>query len=367
MGSTTEHSAFHITRNPHNTLLVPGGTSGGSAAAVAASEAVVALGSDTGGSIRQPAAFCGVVGMKPTYGRVSRYGLVAYASSFDQIGPLARDVSDAALLLSVIAGRDPMDSTAAAVNVPNYCDALNLDGQLRIGVPFDYLGAGLDSEIRSAIEQAIKLCQTAGHSIVPITLSQNSYALSAYYVLVCSEASSNLARYDGVRYGYRATNYEELRDMYTKTRTEGFGEEVRRRILLGTYCLSAGYYDAYYTKAAKARAVIGTEFRSAFEKCDVVMHPVTPTPPFEIGSKIVDPMSMYLADIYTVIANLAGVPAISIPCGRTKTGLPIGVQLAANVFEESKLLAAALELERLLSNAGMWRRSSKQSEQRNVE
>lgn len=355
MGSTTESSAIKITHNPWHHDYVPGGTSGGSAAAVAANETILAVGSDTGGSIRQPAAFCGVVGLKPTYGRVSRYGLIAYASSLDQIGVLTRDVRDAALLLGVIAGYDPMDSTSLSVEVPDYLGAIDSEKRLRFGVPEEYFGPGLDQEVRESVERAISLLQRDGHVIEPINLPHTEYSIPTYYVIACAEASSNLARYDGCKHGFRSERFDNLVDMTTKTRSQGFGPEVKRRIMLGTYALSAGYYDAYYLKAARARSLIALDFNSAFQSCDVILHPVAPTAAYKIGEKIDDPLAMYLGDIYSVIANLAGFPAISFPCGWTKNGLPIGVQLTANRLAESTLLAAAKCLETLVVETGAWR------------
>ena len=352
MGSSTENSAMHTTRNPHNLECVPGGTSGGSAAAVAANETILAVGSDTGGSIRQPASFCGVVGLKPTYGRVSRYGLVAHGSSLDQIGPLTKDVRDCALLLQVLAGHDPRDSTSIDAPVPDYLEEMD-DGQsLRIGAPEECFGAGLDDEVRTAVERAIDLFREQSHEVVPVHMPHTEYSVATYYIIVAAEASSNLARYDGVHYGFRAEGASNIIDLMSETRSQGFGPEVKRRIMLGTYALSAGYYDAYYLKASKVRRLIAQDFEAAFECCDVIAHPVAPTPAFKIGEKTNDPLAMYLGDIYSVIANLVGLPAISIPCGRTKDGLPVGVQLAARSLAEPQLLAAARRLESLLGDAG---------------
>lgn len=356
MGSTTEHSAFQLTRNPHHGEFVPGGTSGGSAAAVASDEAFLALGSDTGGSVRQPASFCGVVGLKPTYGRVSRYGLVAHASSFDQVGTLTKTVADAALLLGVVAGRDPCDATSAAAPVPDYSAALESVQKLRFGVPRAFLEEGVDPEVRRVMESATAQLAGAGHELVDIELPNSKFALAAYYVLVCSEASSNLARFDGVRYGYRTPQPEDLRAMYQGTRGAGFGIEVKRRIILGTYALSAGYYEAYYAKASRVRALIARDFAEAFRHCDLVVHPVSPVPPFRFGERLDDPLSMYLADIYTILANLAGLPAVSVPSGWSSEGLPIGLQLAAPAFQEDSLLAGALQLESLRAAGGAWSR-----------
>lgn len=335
MGSSNENSAYGPVRNPRDTSRVPGGSSGGSAAAVAAGTAVAALGSDTGGSIRQPASFCGVVGFMPTYGRVSRYGLIAFASSLDHIGPLTKTVKDAAIMLQEIAGRDALDSTSADVTVPNYEREI---GQpvtgLRLGVPKEYFGEGLEQEVRSAVEAAIQQLAQDGCEVVPISLPHTSYAIPAYYVIATAEASSNLARYDGVRYGYRSPKARTLSEMYRKTRDEGFGAEVKRRIMLGTYALSSGYYDAYYLKAQKVRTLLARDFESAFAKVDAIVTPTTPTAAFKLGEKTDDPLSMYLADIYTVVADLVGVPGISVPCGQTKSGLPIGLQILGKHFDE---------------------------------
>ncbi|NIA06731.1 MAG: Asp-tRNA(Asn)/Glu-tRNA(Gln) amidotransferase subunit GatA [Actinobacteria bacterium] len=342
MGTSTENSGFGPTRNPWNTETVPGGSSGGSAAVVAAELAYGALGSDTGGSIRQPAAFCSVVGLKPTYGRVSRYGLVAFGSSLDQIGPLTKDVSDAALLLRTIAEHDKRDSTSVNAEVPDYMAKLNepIKG-LKIGVPKEYFGPGLDDEVAEAIRKALDVYESAGAMIIEISIPRYKYALAAYYLVAPAEASSNLARYDGVRYGYRIKNPKDYVDMYSASRADGFGPEVKRRIMLGTYTLSAGYYDAYYLKALKVRTLIKEDFDKAFENVDCVAGPVTPTPAFKLGEKIDNPLSLYMADIYTVTANLAGVPAISIPCGFSAAGLPIGLQLTTKPFTEDLLLRIA--------------------------
>ena len=343
MGSSTEHSAFGPSRNPWNLHCVSGGSSGGSAAAVAAEECVAALGSDTGGSIRQPAAFCGVVGLKPTYGRVSRYGLVAFASSLDQVGPITKDVSDAALLLGVIAGHDPMDSTSADVPVPDYTKALRKKDlkKLTVGVPMEFFAEGLDPEVEQAVKAAIGELKNLGGTIKEIHLPRTDAAVAVYYVIATAEASSNLARYDGVKFGLRAKETKDLLDLYTKTRQEGFGPEVKRRIMLGTYALSSGYYDAYYGKAQAVRTLICQDFRTAFQDVDLIVTPVTPTPAFRLGEKCEDPLQMYLSDIYTISINLAGLPAISVPCGFSKAGLPIGVQLIGRPFEEETLLRAA--------------------------
>ncbi len=342
MGSSTENSVWFPTRNPWSLEHVPGGSSGGSASAVAAGVVAGALGSDTGGSIRQPASFCGITGLKPTYGRVSRYGLVAYGSSLDQIGPLTRDVADAALLLQVIAGRDPRDSTSVDEPVPDYVAGLDrpVDG-LRIGLAREYFGAGLDPEVRAAVEAAIAEFQAAGAEIVPVSLPHVKYAVACYYLVAVAEASSNLARYDGVHYGRRAERPQDYIDVYCSSRQEGFGAEVRRRIMLGTYALSSGYYDAYYLKALKVRTLIKRDFEEAFRLVDVVAGPTSPSPAWRLGEKLEDPLAMYLMDIYTVSANLAGIPGISVPCGFTQTGLPIGLQLMGPHFGEPRLLAAA--------------------------
>jgi aspartyl-tRNA(Asn)/glutamyl-tRNA(Gln) amidotransferase subunit A len=346
MGSSNENSAYGPVRNPRDKSRVPGGSSGGSAAAVAAGTAVATLGSDTGGSIRQPASFCGVVGLMPTYGRVSRYGLIAFASSLDHVGPLTRTVKDAAILLRVIAGRDPLDSTSADVPVPDYEAELAkpLSG-LKIGVPKEYFGEGLDAEVRAAVETGIAKLRSAGCEIVPISLPHTAYAIPTYYVIATAEASANLARFDGVRYGYRAKGARTLTEMYRKSRDEGFGPEVKRRIMLGTYALSSGYYDAYYLKAQRVRTLLTRDFEEAFQKVDAIITPTAPTPAFKIGEKSDDPLSMYLADIYTVTADLAGVPGISVPCGQTQSGLPIGLQVLGRHFDESTVLRVASSIE----------------------
>jgi aspartyl-tRNA(Asn)/glutamyl-tRNA(Gln) amidotransferase subunit A len=343
MGSSTENSAFGSSRNPWNLHCVPGGSSGGSAAAVAADECAAALGSDTGGSIRQPAAFCGVVGLKPTYGRVSRYGLVAFASSLDQIGPITKDVTDAAVLLGVIAGHDPLDSTSADVPVPDYLKALKKKDlkKLKVGVPVEFFAEGIDSEVEQSVRAAIEELKSLGGEIVEIRLPRTDAAVATYYVIATAEASSNLARFDGVKFGLRAKETRDLLDLYTKTRQEGFGPEVKRRIMLGTYALSAGYYDAYYGKAQAVRTLIRQDFDAAFKEVDLIVTPVTPTPAFKLGEKIEDPLQMYLSDIYTISVNLAGLPAISVPCGFSRAGLPIGLQLIGRAFEEDTLLRAA--------------------------
>lgn len=343
MGSSTENSAFGPSRNPWNLHYVPGGSSGGAAAAVAADECAAALGSDTGGSIRQPAAFCGVVGLKPTYGRVSRYGLVAFASSLDQIGPITKDVADAAFLLGAIAGHDPMDSTSANTSVPDYMKALKKKDlkKLKVGVPMEFFADGLDPEVDQAVRVAIEELKKLGGEIKEIQLPRTDAAVAVYYVIATAEASSNLARYDGVKFGLRAKETKDLLDLYMKTRQEGFGSEVKRRIMLGTYALSSGYYDAYYGKAQMVRTLIRQDFEAAFKEVDLIATPVTPTPAFKLGDKNEDPLQMYLSDIYTISINLAGLPAISLPCGFSKAGLPIGLQLIGRAFEEETMLRAA--------------------------
>jgi aspartyl-tRNA(Asn)/glutamyl-tRNA(Gln) amidotransferase subunit A len=342
MGSSNENSAFGTVKNPWDTARVPGGSSGGSAVAVAAGIVPAALGSDTGGSVRQPAALCGVIGLKPTYGRVSRYGLVAFGSSLDQIGVFSRTASDAAALLSVIAGRDPLDSTTADVPVPDYADEIEGDIKgMRLGVSRSLLGEGLSSDVRASIEAAIQAYRALGAEIVDIELPHAKYAIAVYYIIATAEASSNLARFDGVRYGFRAEDAPTLKEMYRRTRDEGFGAEVKRRIMLGTYVLSAGYYDAYYLKAQKVRTLLRQDFTRAFEVCDAVLTPTTPTPAFVFGEKVDDPLAMYLNDIFTVTANLAGVPGISVPCGLSSEGLPIGLQLMGPYWSEARLLQLA--------------------------
>ncbi|HKD81636.1 MAG TPA: Asp-tRNA(Asn)/Glu-tRNA(Gln) amidotransferase subunit GatA [Candidatus Angelobacter sp.] len=342
MGSSNENSAYGPVRNPHDKSRVPGGSSGGSAAAVAAGMAVATLGSDTGGSIRQPASFCGVVGLMPTYGRVSRYGLIAFASSLDHIGPLTKTVKDAAIILHVIAGRDPLDSTSADVPVPDYEAELSrpVTG-LKIGVPQEYFGEGLDAEVRAAVEGGIEKLRAAGCTILPISLPHTAYAIPTYYVIATAEASANLARFDGVRYGYRAKNPRTLAEMYRRSRDEAFGPEVKRRIMLGTYALSSGYYDAYYLKAQRVRTLLTRDFQAAFTKVDAIVTPTAPTPAFKLGEKADDPLAMYLADIYTVTADLAGVPGISVPCALSSSGLPIGLQVLGRHFDESTVLRVA--------------------------
>ena len=347
MGSSNENSAWKPVHNPRDLTRVPGGSSGGSAAAVAADMAVAALGSDTGGSIRQPASFCGVVGMVPTYGRVSRYGLIAFASSLDHIGPLAKTVKDAAMVLRTIAGRDPMDSTSADVPVPDYVAELEKPVHgLKLGVAKEYLGEGLDKEVRSAIEAAIQKLAKQGCEIVEVSLPHTKYAIPAYYIVATAEASSNLARFDGVRYGHRAKDARTLSEMYRRSRDQGFGAEVKRRIMLGTYALSAGYYDAYYLKAQRVRTLLTRDFEEAFKKVDAIVAPVSPTAAFKLGEKVDDPLAMYLADIYTVTADLAGIPGISVPCGETKEKLPIGLQILGRHFGESTIFRVAQACEK---------------------
>jgi aspartyl-tRNA(Asn)/glutamyl-tRNA(Gln) amidotransferase subunit A len=342
MGSSTENSAYQPTRNPWDLERIPGGSSGGSAAAVAACEAPLSLGTDTGGSIRQPASFCGLVGMKPSYGRVSRFGLIAFASSLDQIGPFAHEVADAALLLEVIAGHDPRDSTSVEKPVPPYSNTVHEPiNPLTIGVAREYFSAGLDAAVESAVREALKVYEGLGARVIDVSLPHSPYAIATYYLVATAEASSNLARYDGVHYGHRSSEYDNLIDMYCRSRGEGFGAEVKRRIMLGTYALSSGYKDAYYLKALKVRRLIRDDFDKAFAQCDVVIGPTAPTPAFKVGEKTDDPLSMYLADIYTISGNLAGLPGLSIPCGFTTSGLPIGLQILGAPFEEEKLLRVA--------------------------
>ena len=352
MGSSTENSAFGPVRNPVDESRVPGGSSGGSAVAVAAGMAHSALGSDTGGSIRQPASFCGIVGLKPTYGRVSRYGLVALSSSFDQIGPFANSVADAAHVLQVIAGHDPMDSTSAKIPVPDYSAAL--DGNvrnMRIGLPKEAFGKGLHPEVRASIDLAVDRLRSGGATIVEVGLPHSEYTISAYYILMTAEASSNLARYDGARYGYRSRSARELADVYVRSRTEGFGPEVKRRIMLGTYVLSAGYYDAYYRKAQKVRRLIQHDFLQAFTSVECILMPTSPTTAFGFGEKA-DPLEMYLSDVYTVSANLAGVPGLNVPCGTDSKGLPVGLQLIGKQFDEATILKVGDFLEKQLAGDG---------------
>ena len=348
MGSSTETSFFGPTRNPWNRERIPGGSSGGSAAAVAADECIGALGTDTGGSIRQPAACCGGVGLKPTYGRVSRYGLIAFASSLDQVGPMTKDVHDAAILMNDICGYDPLDSTSVDVPVPDYTTVLGREvSGMSVGIPKEYFGEGLDKEVEQAIKEAIKVLTGLKMEVKEVSLPHTDYAVAVYYLIAPAEASSNLARYDGVKYGYRTREETGLLEMYNRTRSEGFGTEVKRRIMLGTYALSAGYYDAYYKKASQVRTLIRSDFEKAFKLCDAIVTPTYPTSAFKIGEKVNDPLTMYLSDIFTIPANLAGIPGISLPCGFTSEGLPIGLQILSDSFQEEKLLqvAAAYEQE----------------------
>jgi aspartyl-tRNA(Asn)/glutamyl-tRNA(Gln) amidotransferase subunit A len=350
MGSSNENSAYGVVRNPAALDRVPGGSSGGSAAAVAAEMAAATLGTDTGGSIRQPASFCGVVGVLPTYGRVSRYGLIAFASSLDRIGPLARTVEDAATVLGVIAGHDPLDATSSEQPVPDYVAECQMPVEgLRVGVPAEYFAEGLDAGVKLAVEKAIHSLRAQGCLIIPVSLPHTRYAVPTYYVLATAEASANLERFDGVRYGYRAPGAKALSEMYRKTRDCGFGREVKRRILLGTYVLSAGYYDAYYRKAQQVRRVLADDFLKAFETVDVIVTPTAPTPAFRIGEKTDDPVSMYLADIYTVTASLAGICGVSVPCGVSSDGLPIGAQVLGPHFGEGTVFRAARGIERGLA------------------
>ncbi len=346
MGSSNENSGYWPVRNPRDLTRVPGGSSGGSAAAVASSMAVAALGSDTGGSIRQPASLCGVVGLMATYGRVSRYGLIAFASSLDHIGPLTKTVEDAAILLQHMAGRDPLDSTTANLPVPDYLSDIGKPVRgLRIGVPKEYFGEGLDAEVRAAVEGAINRLAELGCEPLPISLPHTTYSIPTYYLIATAEASSNLARYDGARYGYRSRHARTLSEMYRRSRDEGFGPEVKRRIMLGTYALSAGYYDAYYLKAMKVRTLLARDFEEAFKEVDAIVTPTSPTPAFKLGEKVDDPLSMYLADIYTVTADLVGIPGISVPYGESREKLPIGVQILGRHFDEGTILRLGHALE----------------------
>lgn len=346
MGGSTENSYFKKTKNPWNLSKVPGGSSGGSAAAVASQMVPWALGSDTGGSIRQPSAFCGVVGLKPTYGLVSRYGLVAFASSLDQIGPITKDVRDSAILLNIIAGHDEKDSTSVDMPKKDYEKALTGDIKgLKIGVPKEFFGEGINKEVKESLKQAIETYKKLGAEVEEFSLDIAKYALATYYIIACAEASSNLGRFDGIRYTYRAKNFKDLKDLYKKTRSEGFGAEVKRRIILGTYVLSSGYYDAYYKKAQQVRTLVKQEFKKAFEKYDVILTPTSPIVAFDIGTKSSNPMEMYLSDICTVPVNIAGVPAISIPCGVDSNNMPIGMQLIGNYFDEETILNAAYTYE----------------------
>ena len=346
MGSSTENSGYFITRNPWDLDRIPGGSSGGSAAAVAADECIGSLGSDTGGSIRQPAACCGVVGLKPTDGRVSRFGLVAFASSLDQIGPLTKDVTDTALLMNVIAGHDPKDSTSADVPAPDFTKALKKDMKgLRVGLPKEYFIEGMDPQVDKAVREAVRTLEALGAKVSDVSLPHTKYAVATYYILATSEASSNLARYDGVKYGYRAASPKDLLDMYMRSRDEGFGPEVKRRIMLGTYALSAGYYEAYYKKGQQARTLIKRDFDEAFKTVDLIATPTAPTAAFKIGEKSADPLQMYLSDIFTISVNLAGIPGISLPCGFTAENLPIGLQVLGRNFDEESIIHAAYAYE----------------------
>lgn len=351
MGSTTETSAYGVTRNPWNTEHVPGGSSGGSCAAVASCEVPYALGSDTGGSIRQPGSFCGVTGLKPTYGTVSRYGLIAYGSSLDQIGPIAKDISDCAAILEMIASYDKKDSTSVKRDAYDFTSALLDDVKgMKIGIPSDYLSAGLNEEVKAAVLKAAEVLKAKGAEVEEFQLSLVEYAIPAYYVIASAEASSNLARFDGVKYGYRAKDYNGLHNMYKKSRSEGFGEEVKRRIMLGSFVLSSGYYDAYYLKALRTKALIRQSFDRAFEKYDVILGPVAPTTAPKLGASLSDPLQMYLGDIYTISVNLAGLPGVSVPCGTDSNGLPIGVQLIGDCFQEKKIIRAAYAYEQARGN-----------------
>jgi len=346
MGSSTENSFFGPTHNPWDLARIPGGSSGGSAAAVAADECIASLGSDTGGSIRQPAACCGVVGLKPTYGLVSRFGLVAFASSLDQIGPFGKDVRDIALLMNGISGHEPRDSTSVDIPVPDYRRALINDVRsIVLGVPREYFIEGIDPEVESAVREAIRTLEKLGAKVVEVSLPHSEYALAVYYIIAPAEASSNLARYDGVKYGFRAKGNHDLLDMYKESRSQGFGAEVKRRIMLGTYALSAGYYEAYYRKASQVRTLIQEDFRKAFSQCDVLLMPTAPTPAFKLGEKVDDPLQMYLSDIFTIPCNLAGLPGLSLPCGFSRQGLPIGLQILGNHFQEEKIFRVAYAYE----------------------
>ncbi len=350
MGASTEYSYFKKTKNPWNLNKVPGGSSGGSAAAVAANMVPWALGSDTGGSIRQPSAFCGVVGLKPTYGLVSRYGLVAFASSLDQIGPITKDVEDSAILLNIIAGHDEKDTTSIKTEKKDYTKCLKNDVKgVKIGIPKEYFGEGINAEVKQELEKSIKKYEELGAVVEEFSLDIAEYALATYYIIACAEASSNLGRFDGIRYGYRTKNYSNLKDIYRNSRSEGFGAEVKRRIILGTYVLSSGYYDAYYKKAQQVRTLVKKEFAKAFEKYDIILTPTSPTVAFDLNARSTNPLEMYLADICTVSVNIAGLPGISIPCGVDSEGMPIGMQLIGNYFEEEKILNAAYTFEKAIN------------------
>ena len=347
MGSSTETSYFGPTRNPWDLERIPGGSSGGSATAVAADECIASIGSDTGGSIRQPAALCGVVGLKPTYGRVSRFGLIAFASSLDQVGPFTKDVEDCAIMMNALAGCDPKESTSVQAEVPDYRRFIGRDIQgWKIGIPKEYFIEGIDPEVSAAVKKTVEVVEKCGGQCIDISLPHTKYCVAVYYIIAPAEASSNLARYDGVRYGLRTADARDLAEMYERTRMRGFGAEVKRRIMIGTYALSAGYYDAYYGKASQVRALIRRDFDEAFKQCDVILTPTTPTPAFKIGEKTDDPLQMYLSDIFTISTNLAGIPGMSVPCGFSSSGLPIGVQFLAGHFEEGKLLQIASAYEK---------------------
>lgn len=352
MGSSTENSYFKQTKNPNDLTRVPGGSSGGSAAAVSAGEAFIALGSDTGGSIRQPASYCGVIGLKPTYGSVSRYGLVAFASSLDQIGPLGRSVKDVAMMYSAICGRDEMDATTAVRSYNDFAASLKNDVKgLTIGIPKEYFGEGVDNTVKESVMQAVKVLENAGATVKHISLPSTDYALSAYYIISSAEASSNLARFDGVKYGYRTEKYESLTDMYERTRSEGFGDEVKRRIMLGTFVLSSGYYDAYYKRAKLLQQQIAEEFSKAFTECDLIITPTAPSTAFKLGENTDDPLKMYASDICTVTVNIAGLPAVSIPCGYDEKNMPVGMQLIGPKFSEQKLLDTAYTYEQIMGGS----------------
>ena len=353
MGSSTENSGMHVTNNPWNLECVPGGSSGGSAAAVAAGEALGALGSDTGGSIRQPASLCGIVGMKPTYGRVSRYGLVAFGSSLDQIGPMTRDMEDCAILMNAICGHDERDSTSTPIESPDFTQFLDRDIRgMKIGIPREFFAEGITPEVTAVMEESKAIFQNLGGELIDISLPHTEYAVATYYLVATAEASSNLARYDGVHYGHRAQGTKNIIDLFARSRREGFGDEVKRRIMLGTYVLSAGFYDAYYMKALKVRTLIKQDFEKAFEKVDIILTPTAPSPPFRKGEKVADPLTMYLSDIFTISTNLAGIPAISVPAGFSRDNLPIGLQLMAPVFEEGRLIQAGHAFEKERGIAG---------------